>query len=336
MAQIPEVKERKKCYEKYDSNGNVISASQRRYAEWQCGKLAGVVDCNEKLSYDQDRDMVFTGNHGKPFTGKCETCHRNGTIARRVSFVGGKQNGIDTTYYESGCPQVIQSHVQGAPNGQWLYYNDSTNYLAWEMNYYLGKPHGKHIFYKQRKDENGEYVLDTTRWENYSDSLLHGTKRTYYRGSKIKTKSEYDHGLLNGHFEVFNLEGIAIQDVNYKQGKKDEEAKYYYDDGTLLKTESWDSGVKNGDFKMFYYQGHEQVSESYKKGVPIGWWTEYYPDATTKRRVLYDKKGKRIEEHKYDEQGRETYAFGTPDSTEAEDDAMPGEEKKKKRKKKKR
>ena len=91
--------------------------------------------------------------------------------------------------------------------------------------------------------------------------------------------------------------------------------------GNLLKIET---NGKNGEFTTFFYHQDIQVKENYRKGVPIGWFTEYYPDGLTMQKILYDKKGVRIEEHRYDEHGRETYAFGTPDTNGAEDDEVPG------------
>ncbi len=324
---VPKRQERK-CYEKYDAEGKLIPKSKQRYAEWECGKLAGVVDCNEKLTYDQDADIVYAGNYGKPFTGRCETCHMNGKLERRITFVNGKQNGIDTSYYRSGCVQSVQSTILGEQNGQWLLYYDSTYNLMWEMNYQAGEKHGKHIFFTKEKD--------TTKWENYNNGLLHGTKRVYYPGSKIKREVNYTNGVMDGYFKEYNPEGILTLEILYKDGKKNEEAKYYYDDGTLLKTENWMMDVKHGEFKTFYYQGDVQTQENYKKGVKVGWFIEYYPDGKAKQKILYDKKGVRIEEHKYDEQGRETYAFGAPDQGGAEDDAIPtvGKKKKKRRRKK--
>src|SRR3989338_4171726 len=93
--------------------------------EWDCGKLAGVVDCNEKLELDEASNTVITVSAKKPFSGQCETCHMNGILERRVTFVGGKQNGTDTTYYASGCPMVIRTHVKGVENGHWAYFYDS-------------------------------------------------------------------------------------------------------------------------------------------------------------------------------------------------------------------
>lgn len=319
QGEIVGLKKDRKCYEKYDDNGELIPKTQQRYAEWECGKLAGVVDCNEKLEYDQDADLVYSGNFGQPFSGQCETCHPNGTLERRITFVNGKQNGIDTSYYASGCIQSVQSAIIGEQNGQWLLYYDSTYLLMWEMNYQAGEKHGKHIFF----DKVSEDKVDTTKWENYNNGLLHGTKRTYYPGSKIQREVNYSNGIMDGYFKEYNDKGGVTLEIIYKEGKKNEEAKYYFNDGTLLKTENWAMDVKDGEFKTFYYQGHTQTQESYKKGIPVGWFIEYYPDATVKQKILYDKKGVRIEEHKFDEQGRETYSFGKPEQGGAEDDAMP-------------
>lgn len=322
------------CYFKKDANGKRINLTQqqRRYAEWECGKLAGVIDCNQELSFDEETNTVIrkaTDNTnltgvGKPFTGMCEMCHMNGTLQRRVSFVNGKENGLDTSFYESGCPQVVRSHIQGVESGTWYFYYDSTKYLAWEMNYYLGEKHGKQIYFAS----NG----DTTLWENYVNGVLDGTKRTYYVDSKIKREVNYKQGVFDGPFKIYNEQGVVIEEINYKMGKKDGEGKYYYDDGTLLKTENWLNGIKNGEFKIFYYQGQIQVSENYKKGIKEGWFEEFYPDSKTKRKALY-KKDVLIEEHKYDEQGRETYSFGAPTGNQAEDDEMPSTTNKKKKKK---
>ena len=338
-AQVFEVPEEKKCYERYYKDGSLIPKSERRYAEWECGKLAGVVDCNDKLTYDEGTGLVYAGTNSTPFTGTCETCHMTGVINHRITFVNGKEHGVDTTYYSSKCPQVVRSHVQGARMGTWYYYYDSTNLLAWEMNYQMDELHGKQIYFKLFKNgskDPKDWERDTVRWENYQNGVLHGTKRTYYKDSKLKSEINYENGIFHGSYKQFNEDGVEIQEMTYKNGKKDGEVKYFYDDGKPLRTENWNEDVKEGEFKVFYYQGHVQTEELYRKGVRIGTYIEYYPNQVIRQKIIYDKKGVRIEEHRYDENGRETYAFGTPDDANgAEDDEMPSSERKKKKKKKK-
>ncbi|MEZ4890474.1 MAG: hypothetical protein R2779_07940 [Crocinitomicaceae bacterium] len=138
---------------------------------WECGKLAGVIDCNEELEFDHEsglflkkaKDNVNMMGVGKPYSGSCESCFMNGLLERRITFVDGRENGIDTSYYQDGCIQAIRSHIQGAESGTWYYYYDSTQVLAWEMNYYLGQKNGKQVYFKA----NG----DTTRIEHYKDGV---------------------------------------------------------------------------------------------------------------------------------------------------------------------
>ena len=134
---------------------------------------------------------------------------------------------------------------------------------------------------------------------------------------------------------LYNKSGIIIQDLNYKNGKKHKENKYYYDDGTLLKMENWNEGVKDGEWKVFYYEQNLQVVESWKEGKKFGWFEEYHPNGVAKRRRLYNKKQELEEEHRYDEHGRETYSFGVTMEDQNEDDTAPTINDRKKRRKRK-
>lgn len=339
FAQIKDIRNDKdSCYFKYDSNGNKVKPGQRYYAQWECGKTVGILDCNADLSYDKERNIVIKkandnvnlAGANRPYTGQCELCHNNGTKRLTVAFKEGKQDGIDTTYYQSGCPQVIQSHIMGVESGTWRYYYDSTGYLAWEQNYFAGQKHGKQIYF--------EADGDTTKIEHYNNGILDGEKKLYYDDSKINKEINYKMGVFEGPFTVYNKLGVVIEKLTYKDGKLNEEATYYYDDGTLMRTESWKSGMKSGSFKSFFYDGAIRISENYnKKGQKHGTFEEYYPDKTLKNRSIYDE-DELVEEHRYDVNGRETYTFGASTNNGAEDDQMPadGKSSKKKKEKKKR
>ncbi len=290
-----------------------------RYAEWECGKLAGAVDCNEKLDYEESNNMFTSGIDNLPFTGVCETCHNNGLIEHRIKFVNGKEDGRDTTFYESGCTQVLREHVEGLRQGQWIYYFDTVGSpIEWEMNYFMGNKHGRQIFFTQKGD--------TILLENYIHGKLDGVKKTYYSKSRIEKIVYYTQGIMNGSFKSYSYKGKLLQESNYVMGRKDGEFKYYYDDGVLLKIEHWKLDVKDGEFKVFFYEGNLQTLENFKKGKKEGWFEEYYPTQKVKSRILY-KKEIIIEEHRFDEKGREVYTFVLEKGRKkkkAEDDAAPG------------
>lgn len=340
-SQIGDVKQKDSCYFRFktvkdpstgkEKKVRITTKAELRYLEWECGAKPGWYDCNSDLTYNEENNTVYRINNdrsnfagtNKPFTGNCESCHQNGRVQRRVKFVDGKEDGIDTTYYESGCPQIVRELVQGVDHGTWYYMYDSTELLAWEMNYYLGEKHGKHIFFKQREGDRNR--LDTTKWENYDMGFLHGTKRTYHDNGALKMEVNYDHGWYEGTFRLFNNERVVIQEIDYTKGIKHGEAKHYYDDGVLLRTEMWDKGRRNGEFKTFYYNQTPQQIESYSKGRKHGWSEEYHPSGDLKNRKNYWE-DVLVEEYRYDEHGREIYSFPKYDSGEEyEDDAMPGD-----------
>ncbi|MBI1837113.1 MAG: toxin-antitoxin system YwqK family antitoxin [Flavobacteriia bacterium] len=317
-----EVKKAAPCNQK-----SIDRKKNSRYAEWECGKLAGAVDCNEKLSYDEGSNTFTSGLDNLPFTGTCETCHNNGLLERRVSFVNGKESGKDTTTYESGCPEVIREHIDGLRHGQWIYYFDTVGSpIQWEMNFFMGEKHGKHVFFTQKGD--------TINLENYNHGLLEGVKKVYFPQSKLEKEIHYSKGVFNGSYKSYSREGKLLQESNYVLGKKDGEFKYYYNDGVLLKIEHWKLDVKEGEFKVFYYEGNIQTLENYKKGKKEGWFEEYYPNQKIKSRALY-KKDIVIEEHKFNEKGQETYTYVLEKGRKkkkTEDDEAPGEKTKKTKK----
>ncbi len=308
-----------KCYE----NGN----KTKKFTEWECGKTAGVVDCNEKIEFDERSKTFLSSSGGKPYTGACETCFENGIRERKITFINGKEHGSDTTKYFSGCPMVIRNHIEGFENGTWTYFYDSTNLVAWEMNFLVGQKNGKHIYF----NKNG----DTTLLEYYKNDKLNGVKRMFYKSGAVHRAISYTDGIMNGPFLSYNKEGKLLEKLNYKLGHKDGTQTYYYDDGILLKTENWTNDIKNGSFTTYYYQGFVQTLENYKKGVKEGWFEEYFPNKRMKLRSLY-KKGVLIEEHEFNEKGKEIRTF--PEvikEKESEDDDIEEEVGKKKNKKKK-
>lgn len=280
-------KESVPCYQK------AADRSKQRYTEWDCGKIAGVVNCNEKLEMSQDGKRVVTSSQKMPFSGICETCHMNGILERRVTFVDGYANGIDTTYYKSGCIMVIRSHVQGVEDGHWTYFNDSTQIPAWEKTYRLGQLEGPQLTYNAKGD--------TAKFEKYTDGVLNGPKITYDSKGVRSKQVNYVNGLLDGAFLVYNREGKIIEELNFKEGKKHGVQHYYYDDGKLLRTETWDMDSRNGEFKTLFYNQTLQSIENYKKvtAKPNQYVTAELYGCPTKEiaealgQMLYDKKPKK-------------------------------------------
>ena len=337
-------KQRRMCFEKSTDRMG------QRFVDWECGQNPQVVDCNERLESNPGSSLVIHRKSGQLFTGTCETCHQNGIKERIVSFNEGRVHGVDTTYYPSGCPQVVRSHIDGVEHGTWTYYNDSSGLEAWKMNFQQGEKHGQSIYYShymvgtnelkikvgnsEQKISYGLYDRDTLRIENHSNGKLHGTRKEYYPGSKIMKEVGYKNGVMHGPFIYYDKDGNILQELNYQDGKKHGQWKYYYDNGQLLRVENWDKDIKSGEFKVFYIQGHIQKKEEYdNRGRKHGWFEERYPDDKVKRRSLY-RRDELIEDHEFDTYGNEIRTVGETVAKGDEDDAMPTKKDKKKKKSK--
>lgn len=310
-----------------------------RFAKWECDPNDNIIDCNQELESDPGSNLVRTRKTGHPFTGDCESCFRNGLQEHLVHFINGKVDGVDSTFYESGCPQVVRNHIEGLENGVWTYYNDTTGLIAWKINYSNGEKDGKAIYYKQHKTGTAEikvtindtehtisygtYENDTVKIEHFKEGVLNGEKKEYYwPGSKIKREVNYKQGIFDGLFTEYNRDGNVLQELNYSNGEKDGLCKYYYNDGSLLKTTNWKKGIKNGEFKTFFIEGEVQTIETYKKGMKHGKFMERYPDNTVKREAYY-KRDELIEEHVYDKFGNEIRTVGDQPNKNTEDDELP-------------
>ncbi len=327
--------ERKLCFE------DATKRMGERFVEWECGQDDRIVDCNERLETDPGSSFVVHRKTGRPYTGMCETCHDNGIRERIVQFNEGRITGSDTTYYKSGCTQVVRTHINGAENGQWVYYNDSSGLVAWRINFVNGEKHGQSIYYshymvgtdkltlrignQDRTITYGVYAADTTRIENHNMGRLHGPRKEYYPGSKLQKEVHYRNGVMHGPFLEYDPDGQVLQELNYNNGEKDGEWKFYYNSGDLLRIENWDNGTKRGEFKTFFIQGHIQHLKVYdRRGRKHGWFESYFPDGKLRRKALY-RRDELIQEHVYDEFGNEirTVEDGQEVDKSAKDDDAP-------------
>lgn len=329
---IGEIGDRKPCF------ANSIERSGARYVDWECGKSDQIVDCNERLESDPGSSIVLSRSSGTPYTGDCETCHSNGIRERVVHFVNGRTEGTDTTYYPSGCVQVVRTHIDGVENGKWTFYNDSSGLEAWQIEYLNGEKHGKSIYYshfmtgtqsvklqvgnREIDYTYGVYDRDTLRIEYYYQGKLHGTKTEYYRDGTVYKEVSFNMGDFHGPFLLYDRKGNLLQELSYENGLKHGVCKYYYDNAAIMTIENWTKGVQTGETKKFYVQGHLQQSESYdKNGRRDGWFEERYPDDKVKRLTLY-KKGVLVEDHKFDIYGNEIETIGQPLDRDSRDDEI--------------
>jgi antitoxin component YwqK of YwqJK toxin-antitoxin module len=308
--------------------------NNRRFGIWECGRSDKIIDCSEKLDYDENTNTVIHKLTGKPFTGDCETCHFNGIRERLLHFVNGKEEGTDTSYYFSGCPMAIRNMSDGVENGESTYFYDSLGTEAWRQNYSFGVKHGQQIYYD--KDHKPKKI------EHYYDGALNGNKKVFFPGSyNVKTDVNYQMDLLQGTYKTYvenDTGAVMVINYVYNKGVKDGQQETFYNSGEIMTTEEFKKGVKHGPSTTFYVDGSVMKSETFTKGLQHGEFKHYKHDGKVQWEAEY-KKGKLLSEIYYDEFGNPIQPDkkeGTGEEGEGFNDDIVDPDKKKKKKRKKR
>lgn len=300
-----------------------------KYGIWECGRSDQIVDCNEVLEYDENSNTVIHKRTGKPFTGDCETCHFNGIRERLIHFEGGKDQGIDSSYFMSGCLMAVRTMLDGIEDGEQVLFYDSIGTEAWRENYAYGKKHGQQIYYD--KDHKPKKI------EHYYDGVLNGNKKVFFPGTfKIRQDINYKMNQLEGTYQTFvqNDTGtVMVINYNYKAGQKEGVQETFYDMGAVMSTEEYKKGLKHGPTTHFYADGTVMKAENYVKGLRQGEFQHFRHDGKVSWEAEY-KKDKLIIETYYDEFGNPIEPE-RPEGEEAPDEESGKGKKKKKKKSKK-
>ena len=255
-----------------------------------------LTNCYEKVAFDSSSNRYYSRqNLGSFFDGTCTTCHRNGVVEQQITINEGKRNGTDTSYFPSGCPYSSQTFVNGVIHGTSTSYFDSTNRIKSKVNHFMGSLYGPFIVFNEKGD--------TLKYQEYENNLLSGIKKEYYENSKLKKIVGYKAGRPSGSQINYDEDGNKLLEVNYLDGAKHGSWIYYFDDQNIARTEYWTKGQKNGSFITYNNLGKMLSEKYFKKDVPIGIHKEYYMDSKEKHVQVYGKKGKLIEEYRFDEFG---------------------------------
>ena len=294
------------------------------------------LNCYDQVSYDEEiNTYVLTKDGFTPFNGTCQTWNRSGYVLEELTCTNGKRDGIDTSFYGSGCVQSTQGYILGIKNGKHQVFFDSTGQLRKEENYLNGKLHGL----VQEYNRSG----DTLLYMNYAQDIPHGVQRTYYPDGKRFKVISYKNGLLDGSHLTYTAEGKLELKLSYKEGKKDGVFIFYHDNEKEAGKETWSLDLKNGEFITYNEEGKILKQGTYKKNVAVGEHNVFDVKGKLIHQTIYDKKGIKTYEMEVDEYGDQKVLYSTtgpakPSGIEEDDDPKniePANDKKNKRKKRK-
>lgn len=314
-----------------------------------CGVKRDIVDCSEKLQFKKDGEFAYNKTTGKPFTGTCESCHFNGKVDTRITYLEGWIHDTIVSYYKSGNMRFMYIYNYGVKTGEWKTYYDSVvksdlggkarQLLSMVATYENGEYNGQVITY----EIDGSVIKE----ENYVMGLKHGLSITYFPledgqaidQQKPKKESNYEYGVLSGPFKIYTQPDSLLIEQNYlavKQKKmykslKDGKFTAYYPNGQEKQIEHYSKDVKDGQFIWYFSDGDVEKEEFYKKGKPDGTWIIYFSkdkfDKTPKLKMeIVYKNGKLISKVEWDRFGEVVYDSATAEQAEEKAEGAEGDE----------
>ena len=79
-----------------------------------------------------------------------------------------------------------------------------------------------------------------------------GELKEYYQNGNLKSKENFDKGVLDGKYEYYFGDGLLRQSGCITNTLKNGEILSYYEDGTLKSLETYILGIRSGPQKYFY------------------------------------------------------------------------------------
>lgn len=175
-----------------------------------------------------------------------------------------KYNGANNEIYE-----VYNLDESQLKSGEYKYYFDDK--LLVSGDFLSGKKNNKWLLF----DYNGNVILEsfyendkkTGEWKyyinnqlicnlNYTEDVLDGISKSYYKSGKEFLIRNYNSNKLNGKQLQFYENGNVFSEINFINGIKNGPAKYYYNNGNLLEEINYKYGKIDGLYRLYHENGN--------------------------------------------------------------------------------
>lgn len=208
-------------------------------------------------------------------------------------YTGGKENGVQQYYYESGLLEREWNMVMGQWDGKFTgWYRNGK--IEEEGNYKAGFRSGPWKEYW----ENGN--LRQTKATNGGDDTI----VNYYKSGKIKNRTYYQDGDRHGDYFAYDTLGKVQTYKHFNKGERDSVQVSYYPSGAKSELIRFNGKGKEGTYQAWYPNGKLKLKGQHIDGEPSGIWKKY------------DETGKETGLIHYSEVWRETKAFSDSDLNE--------------------
>ncbi|MCD8281999.1 MAG: hypothetical protein LUC22_01955 [Prevotella sp.] len=181
---------------------------------------------------------------------------------------GNKQNGIYEEWDEYGG-YTVTPYKDGKPDGV------------------SERRHPDGTLRERIHWKNGDFDGTHEEWDStwYSDK--------YDNGKRHYVLEHYTNGVLNGTSEERTLDGVLIQQHNYKDGKLVGPQRSWYPNGQEHERSEFKNGVRDGFQQTWHPNGAPHTFVEFRDGHPVGVWEAWYDNGQIRTRNSYDEEGNR-------------------------------------------
>ena len=93
-----------------------------------------------------------------------------------------------------------------------------------------------------------------------------GVCTRYFPNGSVHTRFFHNNAIINGKYEIYNLDGEIESESNYLEGQLLELSKKYYSDGKIENERYYFNGKKHGPYRKYFPDGSIQEEANYNDG----------------------------------------------------------------------
>lgn len=265
-------------------------------------------------TYNEEGILVSEGNRKNHLLDSTWKFYDDtGELKMEINYREGKKNGLRITYREK--EKIEENFVDDLKQGISRYYYPDGQLMK-EINFVDGLEEG--ITREYAKDgriiqlityKKG-FIANRERINRYdSEGKKHGSWKYFYDNGNMQIECIYKHGLLNGYYKEYDLEGNLLHAFKYVEGEKQEFVSEltkldvkteYYPDGKVKIKATFKDDKPEGVWREYDEDGQIKISYVYKdgniigegiiseQGERMGMWKEFYDDGSLKSEGRFD------------------------------------------------
>ena len=249
--------------ETYMPDGKIYTRSDYKYGFF-----------NNLNQFDTAGNIIYKTNLVNG-TGAYELHTYKGKPTYKAQYVGGKRNGLVTSYYGNNKVKITENYQMGKREGEYRSFHEN------------GKPSSMGKYDEGEMDSIWSYYNEKGelyRTISYLKGESEGPDKSYSELGKLEIDKNYKDDVRHGEYTYYGFDGTIIYRANYENGVL-KSYTWLGKDGKLLPlTPVVD---ETATINTFYPNGNKALSFKIEKGYNQGPYLVYYPDGKLREEILF-------------------------------------------------